>query len=135
MVNDKKRTGKYRKKFGAVGLLLLAAVAAASVNLYTNLAPELGSSARQQLLSGLVTIFLILLVGIVFTFAAFIRETLSSLRVLAERARQIEEGELDTELEANRNDEFGEVYRALSSLRDGVKTRDQQLDQSRQDDD
>nr|WP_267902762.1 HAMP domain-containing protein [Halovenus carboxidivorans] len=114
---------------------MLAAVAAASVNLYTNLAPELGSSARQQLLSGLVTIFLILLVGIVFTFAAFIRETLSSLRVLAERARQIEEGELDTELEANRNDEFGEVYRALSSLRDGVKTRDQQLDQSRQDDD
>lgn len=135
MVNDKKRTGNYGKKFAAVGLLLLVAVTAASVNLYTNLAPELSSSAQQQLLSGIVTILLILVVGIIFTFAAFIRETLSSLQILAERARQIEEGELDTELEANRNDEFGEVYRALSSLRDGVKSRNQQLDRSRQDDD
>jgi methyl-accepting chemotaxis protein len=135
MVSTNKHTGKYALKFGAAAVLLLAAVSAAIVNLYVNLSPELSASAREQLLSGLVTTLLILTIGLVFIGAAFIRETVTSLRILADRARQIEEGDLDIELEDNRNDEFGEVYRALSSLRDGVKTRDKQLDQNQQTDD
>jgi methyl-accepting chemotaxis protein len=135
MASTNKHTGKYALKFGAAAVLLLAAVSAAIVNLYVNLSPELSASAREQLLSGLVTTLLILTIGLVFIGAAFIRETVTSLRILADRARQIEEGDLDIELEDNRNDEFGEVYRALSSLRDGVKTRDKQLDQNQQTDD
>lgn len=135
MANTNNHTGKYALKFGAAAVILFAAVTAAVVNLYANLSPELSATAREQLLSGLVTTLLILAIGLIFIGAAFIRETVASLRILADRARQIEEGELDTELEDNRNDEFGEVYRALSSLRDGVKTREQQLDQGRQADD
>jgi methyl-accepting chemotaxis protein len=135
MASTNKHTGKYALKFGAAAVLLLAAVSAAIVNLYVNLSPELSAPAREQLLSGLVTTLLILTIGLVFIGAAFIRETVTSLRILADRARQIEEGDLDIELEDNRSDEFGEVYRALSSLRDGVKTRDKRLDQNQQTDD
>lgn len=135
MPTERRQTGSYGLKFVGAGALLIIGVTAAMVNLYLNLSPELSSSAQSQLLSGLVTILLVLFIGIVFISAAFIRETVISLRTLAERARQIEEGELDTELEANRNDEFGEVYRALSSLRDGLKTRDQRIDQRQRNDD
>jgi len=132
---ERRQTGSYGLKFIAAGALLIIGVTAAMVNLYITLSPVLSDSAQSQLLSGLVTILLVLLIGLIFISAAFIRETVISLRTLAERARQIEDGELDTELEVNRNDEFGEVYRALSSLRDGLKTRDQQLDQRQRNDD
>jgi methyl-accepting chemotaxis protein len=130
---ERRQTGSYGLKFVAAGAFLIIGVTAAMVNLYLSMSPALSTSARSRLLSGLVTIFLILVVGLIFISAAFIRETILSLRTLADRARRIEDGELDTELEANRNDEFGEVYRALSSLRDGLKTRDQQLDQRNDD--
>ena len=133
MSTERRQTGSYGLKFVAAGAFLIIGVTAAMVNLYLSMSPALSTSARSRLLSGLVTIFLILVVGLIFISAAFIRETILSLRTLADRARRIEDGELDTELEANRNDEFGEVYRALSSLRDGLKTRDQQLDQRNDD--
>lgn len=135
MSTERRQTGNYGLKFIGAGAVLVIGVTAAMVNLYLNLSPALSESAQSQLLSGLVTILLVLLIGIIFISAAFIRETVISLRTLADRARQIEDGELDTELEANRNDEFGEVYRALSSLRDGLKTRDQQIDQRQRNDD
>lgn len=102
---------------------LVVLVAAAAVNLYTNLAPSLTPAQRADLLSGVATVIVVFAVGVVFVAASVGREGLSALRVLAERARRLEDGEFDVELETNRDDEFGEVYRALAEMRGGVERR------------
>lgn len=117
----------YTTKFGIGIVVLVGVVSAAAVNLYTDLAPELTASQRAKLLSGIATIVVVLVVGVVFVAAAVGREALSALRVLAERARRVEEGDNDVELETNRNDEFGEVYRALAAMQSGVERRDEQV--------
>jgi methyl-accepting chemotaxis protein len=120
----------YATKFAVSTVVLVGVVAAACVNLYTNLAPELSAEQRATLLSGIATIVVVLVVGLVFIAAAVGREALSALRVLAERARELEEGDYDVDLETNRNDEFGEVYRALAEMRSGVESRDEQVDRA-----
>lgn|GEM_PF-1204839 len=115
--------GTYAVRF-AVGIAaLVVLVAAAAANLYTNLAPSLSPAQRADLLSGVATVLVVLLVGVVILATSVGREALSSLRGLAERARRLEDGEFDVDLETNRNDEFGEVYRALAEMRSGVERR------------
>lgn len=120
----------YATKFGIGIVVLVGVVTAAAVNLYTNLAPDLTAAQQAELLSGIATIVVVLVVGVVFIAAAVGREALSALRILAERARELEEGDYGVELETNRNDEFGEVYRALAEMRSGVENRDEQVERA-----
>jgi methyl-accepting chemotaxis protein len=122
-VSQSRSRGTYATRFG-VGIAVLAVlVTAAAVNLYTNLAPSLSPAQRADLLSGVATVLVVFAVGVVFLAASVGREGLSALHVLAERARRLEDGEFDVELETNRDDEFGEVYRALAEMRSGVERR------------
>jgi len=115
--------GTYAVRF-AVGIAaLVVLVVAAAANLYTNLAPSLSPAQRADLLSGVATVLVVLLVGVIILATSVGREALSALGVLAERARRLEDGEFDVDLETNRNDEFGEVYRALAEMRSGVERR------------
>ena len=124
-VSQSRSRGTYAVRF-AVGIgAVVVLVAAAAVNLYTNLAPSLSPAQRADLLSGVVTVLVVLLVGVTFLAASFGREALSALEILSERARRLEGGEFDVELETNRDDEFGEVYRALAEMRSGVERRAQ----------
>jgi len=113
----------YVLKFGVGVGLVAVAVVAAGVNVYTNLAPQLSPDVRSQLLSGLVSVFLVFVVGVLFLAAALGREALSSLTVLTDRARQIERGNLDANLETGRNDELGELYRSFAAMRDVLRGR------------
>jgi len=124
-VSQSRSRGTYGLRF-AVGIAaLVVLVAAASVNLYTNLAPSLSPAQRADLLSGVVTVLVVLLVGVTFLAASVGREGLAALQILSERARRMEDGEFDIELETNRDDEFGEVYRALAEMRSGVERQAQ----------
>ncbi|PSP51800.1 histidine kinase [Halobacteriales archaeon QH_1_68_42] len=122
--------GNYGRKLVAGAVLLVAVVAAAAANLYTDLAPSLTAAQRADLLSGVVTVVVVLVVGVVFLAASVGREALSALWVLAERSRRLERGEFDVPLETNRQDEFGEVYRALAELRSGFEGQVERADEA-----
>ena len=112
--------GTYGRRF-AVGIaIVVGLVALASGNLYTNLAPELTASQRQALLSGLTTIVLVFVVGLVFVSAIVGRESLSAVRSLSVQARRLESGEFDVALPTNRDDELGDISRSMSAMRDAI---------------
>lgn len=112
--------GTYGRRF-AVGIaIVVGLVALASGNLYTNLAPDLSGSQRQALLSGLTTVILVLVVGLVFVSAIVGRESLSAVQSLAGQARRLESGEFDVALPTNRDDELGDISRSMSAMRDAV---------------
>jgi methyl-accepting chemotaxis protein len=121
---------QYTTKFGIGTALIIGAIAVAALNIYTSLAPKLESSLQADLLSGIVTILIVLIVGVLFIAASVGREALSALQIVAARARQLEEGEFDTRLETNRDDEFGEVYRALAAFRDGTEGRSEVIEEA-----
>jgi methyl-accepting chemotaxis protein len=121
---------RYTRKFGIGTVLVIGAIAVAALNVYTNLAPRLTASLQADLLSGIVTIVIVLLIGVLFLAASVGREALSALQIVATRARQLEEGDFDTRLETNRDDEFGEVYRALAAFRDGTEGRTEVINEA-----
>jgi methyl-accepting chemotaxis protein len=112
--------GKYGRRFGIGIGIVVALVALASANLYTNLAPELSAGQQQALQSGLATVFLVLVVGLAFVSAIVGRESLAALRSVSEQARRLESGEFDAELPTNRDDELGDISRSLSAMRDVI---------------
>lgn len=122
-VSTTRSRSTYAVRFGIGLVALVALVTAAVAHVYTNIAPSLSSAEQSALLSGAATVLVALLVGVTFLAASVGREGLAALRVLAERARRLEEGEFDVELETNRDDEFGEVYRAFAEMRSGVERR------------
>ncbi|SDG33629.1 HAMP domain-containing protein [Halorientalis regularis] len=121
---------RYTTKFGIGAILVVGAIVVAALNVYTNLAPRLDGSLQADLLSGIVTIVIVLLIGVLFLAASVGREAMSALQIVAARARQLEEGDFDTRLETNRDDEFGEIYRALAAFRDGTEGRTEVIDEA-----
>ena len=120
------RSGSYGRMFGAGAVLVLALVALAVVQVYTNFAPEIDSSQQSMLLSGLVSVLLVVAIALAFVATIVGRERTAAIETLAAQARQIEQGELDVDLATNRTDDVGDIYRALAVLRDS-----QQLDRQR----
>jgi methyl-accepting chemotaxis protein len=121
--NVRRSRAGYATKFGAGVLLLFLAIVGASVNTYFSLASQVSADARAQLLSGLLTIVLATFVLIMFVAAVLGREALSALTVLKERAQQIERGDLDVELQTNKTDEMGDLYRSFAAMRDALRER------------
>jgi len=120
------RSSSYGRTFGVGAVLVLVLATLAAVNVYTNLAPEMGSSQQSMLLSGLVAILLVVTVALLFVATIIGRERTAAVATLAAQARQIEQGELDIDLATNRTDDVGDIYRALAVLRDS-----EQLDRQR----
>lgn len=118
-----KRGSSYGRIFGTGAVLVLALATVAVVNVYTNLAPEIVDTQRSMLLSGLVSIVVVVAIALAFVATIIGREQTAAVETLAAQARQIEQGELDVDLTTNRTDDVGDIYRALAVLRDS-----QQLD-------
>jgi methyl-accepting chemotaxis protein len=117
----------YIIKFGlGVGLVLLL-VAAASLNTLYNVAPLLEGSDG-KLVSGILTIVLSLLITSAFITATLGRETLSALTVLSARAKEMEGGNLDVDLQTNRDGELGDLYRSFEAMRDALRGRIRQAE-------
>lgn len=131
-MNTGQLTSSYVTKFvGAVALIAVALVVT-SANMYLNLAPELSAEGQATLLSGVLSILFAFVIGMSFVAAAIGRESLSSLNLLQTRARQIERGNLDVELQTNKNDELGDLYRTFAAMRDGLRARIQETEAQNQ---
>lgn len=113
-------SGTYSRRFGIGVVIVVALVVLASTNVYTNLAPNLSAGQQDALLSGLATVVLVLIIGLVFISAIVGRESLTALRSLSKKARRMERGEFDVALPTNRDDELGDISRAMSAMCDAV---------------
>jgi len=71
------------------------------------------------------------LAGLLVVGVTIGRGTVRSLNDLADRAGQLEAGNLDTEIETRRDDEFGTVYSAFDSMRDALRIQIQKAEQAR----
>ncbi len=115
--------GSYVTKFGLGVGIVAVLVAATAANLYTGLAPQLDAAAQQRLLSGLVSLLLVFAVGVGLVAATTGRESLTSLRVLSDRAERMERGDLDVDLSTAKTDEVGRLYDAFDGMRSVIRTR------------
>jgi len=110
----------YSRKFG-MGLLTIVVMAAlATGNVYTNLAPTLSDAQQAALLSGLVSVLLVVGIALAFVSVVVGRESLSALQILSTQARKLERGQFDASLGTNRDDEIGDTYRAMAAMRDSI---------------
>ena len=115
--------GSYVTKFGLGIGVVAVLVAATAANLYTELAPQLDAAAQQRLLSGLVSLLLVFVVGVALVAATTGRESITSLRVLSDRAARMERGDLDVDLSTPKTDEVGRLYDAFDGMRGVIRTR------------
>ncbi|MEF8819757.1 MAG: methyl-accepting chemotaxis protein [Haloferacaceae archaeon] len=115
--------GSYVTKFGLGVGIVGVLVAATAANLYTGLAPQLDAAAQQRLLSGLVSLLLVFAVGVGIVAATTGRESITSLRVLSDRAERMERGDLDVDLSTTKTDEVGRLYDAVDAMRSVIRTR------------
>jgi methyl-accepting chemotaxis protein len=119
----------YVTKFGAGLLLLMLFGSMAGVNAYVDIAGQLTAAQRAELLSGILTTLLSFFVALAFVAATLGRETLDALKILTERAREMERGDLDVEVDTNRSDELGELYQSFAAMRDALRARIRQTEQ------
>ena len=131
-MNNGQLASSYVTKFAGAVALVAVALVLTSANMYASLAPSLSAGERAELVSGIVSILFAFLIGMSFVAAAIGRESLSSLNLLRTRARQIERGNLDVELQTNKNDELGDLYRAFGAMRDGLRARIQETESQNQ---
>lgn len=110
------------KYLAGIGFLLVL-VAAAGTNAYLSVADQLAPDVRGQVLSGILTMIFMTTIGLILLGATIGRESLSSLDILRERAQQMERGNLDVELDTNRSDEIGQLYRSFAAMRDALRQR------------
>jgi methyl-accepting chemotaxis protein len=101
----------------------------AGVNAYVDIAGQLTAAQRAELLSGILTTLLSFFVALAFVAATLGRETLDALKILTERAREMERGDLDVEVDTNRSDELGELYQSFAAMRDALRARIRQTEQ------
>jgi len=83
-----KRSGSYGRTLGVGAVLVLVLATLAVVNVYTNLAPEMSGSQQSMLLSGLVSILLIVAVALLFVATIIGRERTDDHRPGADRSRR-----------------------------------------------
>jgi methyl-accepting chemotaxis protein len=121
--------GSYAAKFGAGVLLLFTVVALAAANTFTALAPELTAQQSTQLLSGLAAVLVVFVVWVGFITATVGREALTSVGTLTQRSRQMERGDLNVDLQTNKNDELGDLNRSFAAMRDALRSRIRQTEQ------
>jgi signal transduction histidine kinase len=82
-----------------------------------NKAYQISDRSRQ----GFIIVVLMAMLGILGVGAIIGRNTAVSLRRLAARARDIENGNYDIELDTDRSDEIGQLYNSIGAMRDAIK--------------
>jgi len=80
---------------------------------------------------GLVGMFLVGLLGLAVVAATVGRNTAGRLQSLSASARELGDGRLDTEIEAQRSDELGTLAAELATMRDSMRERIRDLEQAR----
>jgi len=84
------------------------------------------STSEAYSLRNTVSVLILLLLGVLVTGVGGIgltlgRNTVGAVTELAERANTLRAGDLETEIESDRRDEFGEVFNALDAMRRSLR--------------
>ena len=84
--------------------------------------PTASAFALQQDISrGILLLLLATLLGFLAIGLTLGKGTLDSLNVLSKRAKALEDGDLDVELETRREDEIGDLFAAFDSMRSSLR--------------
>lgn len=86
---------------------------------------------RQRITGQLLAIVAVSLVGLGLIGLTLGRNTVLALNALSQRARELEQGNLDVDLETNRQDEIGTLFSSFASMRDALRDRIEELEESR----
>ena len=85
-------------------------------------APKSDVFALERTISqNLAVLILTAIIGFGTIGATVGRSTISELGTLAEKARRIEDGELDVDLETDHRDEIGDLYESFDNMRDSIR--------------
>ncbi|WP_256393475.1 methyl-accepting chemotaxis protein [Natronoarchaeum rubrum] len=90
-------------------------------------------SLQSDISRGVLAMLLVAAGGAVAIGLTIGRNTVRSVRDLAQRAGELEDGDLDVELETHRSDEFGRLYDSFASMRDSLGDRIEEAQQARRD--
>ncbi|MXR51888.1 HAMP domain-containing protein [Halovenus sp. WSH3] len=88
-------------------------------------------SLRSAVRTRLAVLFAVLLVGLAGFGLTVGRTTIRSVRSLAASAQQLSGGDLETEIESDRSDEFGTVFESLEQLRRSLKSKIEAVENER----
>ena len=85
-------------------------------------APKSDVFALERTISqNLAVLILTAIIGFGTIGATVGRSTISELGTLAEKARRIEDGELEVDLETDHRDEIGDLYESFDNMRDSIR--------------
>jgi len=119
-------------KFGlsiGVVVLLIALTGLATIS-YT--ASVLSPGDHLVVVANILVIIGVAVVGLAAVGMGLARPTVQEVSELADRAAEIEHGNLDIELESPTNDEIGELYDSFDAMRSTLKTRLADLETQRE---
>jgi methyl-accepting chemotaxis protein len=78
---------------------------------------------QQDILNSIALLVVIAFLGLGLVGATVGRNTVVALETLSSKARALEEGDLDVELETSRIDEVGRLYASFGSMRDSLRAQ------------
>nr|WP_245977562.1 HAMP domain-containing methyl-accepting chemotaxis protein [Halopiger aswanensis] len=101
-----------------------------SVLVHTSEADALGFVTTVNRFGYLITVIGVGLIGVFGVVVG--RNTATSIRTLSSRAAEIREGEYDVDLETERVDEIGDLYRTVDEMRESLVTRIEESERTRE---
>ncbi|WP_134671275.1 methyl-accepting chemotaxis protein [Halorussus marinus] len=97
-------------------------------------APKASAFAiRDQVGTSLLTTILAAVLALGVVSVVFERQTTTTLKELTAKAKEIERGNFDTDLESSRIDELGQLYAAFDSMRDSITEKIREAESARED--
>lgn len=133
------RRGEYaagRQRFATRLVLALAgaglAILAFGGVVYVEvIVPIEDAAVRSSVLSGFVGLLLTAAISLALVGVTVGSNTAITLRLLSSKARQMEEGNMDVDLETDRDDEIGVLAESLASMRDSLEDRIAEVERQR----
>jgi len=86
---------------------------------------------RSTITNSLLILVATVLLGFAFLAITFGRGTVVALNRLTEKARELEQGNLDVDLSVSRADEFGELTASFANMRDSLREQIEQANRAR----
>ena len=128
-LDDENGTGTGTVQDAATGqLLAYAPVDETKWTLVTHVPTSEAYAVADTIQRNVLIVIGLALGGFLFVGATIGRSTVRSLETLATKARELEAGNLETEVESDRVDELGQLFTAFGEMRDALRTQIQQAE-------
>ena len=108
-----------------------AEMSATDWTLMTRMPADEAYALRTAVSRGVLGMVLVAAGGALLVGLTVGRNTVRSVRRLSEKAAALEDGDLDTDLESDRVDEFGRLYDAFAGMRDSLRAEIRRAEEAR----